>query len=234
MMRADGRGGPLLRVDGVSVHGRGAWPLRGVSLDVAAGEAFGVLGPRGSGKTLLLDVISGFLRPAQGHVVFLGEDLTRWPAHRIARAGIARTFQTAPVLDGAPVREAVRAAAVGRGLGARQIHEAIEQALALTGLEAVQYRPGTSLPPAEQRLLRLAMVAAAAPRLALLDEPLAGLAPAAAGRIVSVLRRLHGRGAALLVTAHDPASLRVVCSRAVLLRGGRIAGSGRPAEMDRD
>jgi ABC-type branched-subunit amino acid transport system ATPase component len=226
-------GGPLLRLDGVSVRAGTAWPLRDVTMEIGGGEAWGVLGPRGSGKTALLDVISGFLRPAHGRVLFLGEELTLRPPDRIARAGIARSFQTASGLDGGSVHDAVLAAAVGRRAGARETRDAVESALAATGLETVQYRPGASLAPVERQLVRLAIVAAAAPRLALLDEPLSGLAPAAAGRIVSALRQLHSRGIALLVTAHDPASLRVVCSRAVLLRDGRIAGSGRPSDMDR-
>ena len=83
------------------------------------------------------------------------------------------------------------------------------------------------------RLLCVARVAAAAPRLALLDEPLAGLAPGAAGRVVSALRRLHGLGTAMIVTGHDPASLRVVCSRALFLNDGRLAGGLCPGDLDR-
>ncbi|HEV2440433.1 MAG TPA: ATP-binding cassette domain-containing protein [bacterium] len=226
-------GGARLRLDGISVRGETAWPLRDITVDVAPGEALGVLGPRGSGKTALLDVISGFLRPARGRIVLDGEDITGWRAHRIARAGVARSFQAPPFLEGTMIHEAISAAAIGRGLTARATREAVRRALAITGLEARAYDTGAALGPAEQRLLTVARVAAAAPRLALLDEPLAGLAPGAAGLIVSALRRLDEFGITLIVTAHDPASLRAVCARAALLRGGRIVGAGRPAEIHR-
>jgi branched-chain amino acid transport system ATP-binding protein len=228
-----GDGRPVLRVEDVSVRRNIGWPLRDITIDVAAGEAVAILGPRGCGKSALLDVISGFLRPDRGRVMVTGTDVTRWAPHRIARAGIARSFQSASAFDAAAVRDAVFPAAVGRGLGARETREAMEEALAITGLDTVEDHPAASLGAVGQRLVCLARVAAAAPRLALLDEPLAGLAPGGAGRIVSVLRGLQAAGVALLVTGHDPASLRVVCSRAVLLRDGRIAGGGRPADMHR-
>ena len=224
---------PMLSVDGVSVRARGASTLSEITIDAAPGEAIGVVGPRGSGKTALLDVISGFLRPVRGRVVLNGEDITGRPAHLIARAGVARSFQTPLFLDGTAIHEAVAAAAIGRGLSPRKTREAVGRALAVTGLEAKAYDSGAALGPAEQRLLTLARVVAAAPRLALLDEPLAGLALEAAGLVVSALRRLHELGITLIVTAHDPASLRVLCSRAVLLRGGRIVAAGRPAEIRR-
>jgi ABC-type branched-subunit amino acid transport system ATPase component len=233
MMPAE-RGGerPLLRVEGVSVHHGGAPVLDDVTFDVAGGEAVAVLGQRGSGKTALLDLISGFLRPDRGRVTLCGQDISRWPPHRIARAGLARGFQNAPMLEADAAYDAICAAAAGRRLGRRETREAVEQALTLSDLHSVCSRgafPGVL----EQRLLRLACVAAAAPSLALLDEPLAGLAPPAAGRIVSVLRMLHDLGIALVVTGHDPAALRVICSRAVLLRDGRLTGGGRPLEMHR-
>jgi len=232
-MNAGGGDAPLLRLDGISVRAGNAWPLREITVEVPPGEALGVFGPRGSGKTALLDVISGFLRPERGRVVLDGEDITGWSVRRVARAGVARSFQTPPFLDGTMIHEAISAAAIGRGLCARATREAVGRALAITGLEARVYDTGATLGPAEQRLLTLARVAAAAPKLALLDEPLAGLAPEAAGLVVSALRRLDETGVTLIVTAHDPASLRAVCAYAVLMRGGRIVGTGRPAEIRR-
>jgi branched-chain amino acid transport system ATP-binding protein len=215
---------PLLRLDGVRVRAEGAWPVREFTIGVAPGEALGVLGPRSSGKTALLDVVSGFLRPERGRIALCGEDITGWAPHRIARAGVARSFQTPPFLDGTMIYDAVAAAAIGRGFSARRTRDAVGLGLAITGLAPKRYRTGAALEPAEQRLLTLARVAAAEPRLALIDEPLAGLAPEAAGLVISVLRRLHQIGTALIVTAHDAASLRVVCSRAVVMRDGRVVG----------
>jgi branched-chain amino acid transport system ATP-binding protein len=221
-MNAGSIGAPLLRLDAVAVRAEGARPLREFTIEVEAGEAVGVLGPRGSGKTALLDVISGFLHPQRGRITFGGDDITGWPARRIARAGVARSFQTPPFLDGTMIHDTVEAAAIGRGLGGREAREAVRRGLAITGLDTKMYCTGTALDPAEQRLLTLARVAAASPRLALLDEPLAGLAPEAAGLVVSTLRRLRDLGITLIVTAHDSASLRVVCSRTVVTRDGRI------------
>jgi branched-chain amino acid transport system ATP-binding protein len=234
MMPAARNAGPgLLQLDRVGVRSCGGWALEGMTLEVQAGEAIGVLGRRGSGKTALLDLISGFLRPRRGRLTFAGEDITRWAPHRIARAGVARSFQDAPEFDGLSVRDAVFAAAVGRGLERRGASLAVDTALVITGLAGEEDRAVAALGHAELRLLCVARVAAAAPRLALLDEPLAGLAPAAAGRVVSALRRLHGLGTAMIVTGHDPASLRVVCSRSLFLHDGRLAGGGRSGDVIR-
>jgi ABC-type branched-subunit amino acid transport system ATPase component len=214
----------LLRLDGVALRAGGGCPPREFTLDVDAGEAVGVLGPRGSGKTALLDVVSGFLRPARGRITLGGTDVTGWAAFRIARAGVARSFQTPRPPDGAAVDEALVAAAVGRRLSARELREAVGRGLAVTGLETMVRHNIATLSPAGRRLLSLACIVAAAPRLALLDEPLAGLDPDAAGVVIATLRRLRDLGITLVVTAHEASSLRVVCSRAVYLRGGRIAG----------
>lgn len=223
--------GPLLRLDGVVLPADGPRPERVFAVDVAEGEALGVLGARGSGKTALLDVISGILRPQRGRIMLGGTDITGWTARRIARAGVARTFQTPAPLDGTVIRDALAAAAIGRGLPRREARNAIGRGLAIAGLDAKMYLTGAALDRVEQRLLTLARVAAAAPSLALLDEPLAGLEPDGAGRVLSALRRLRDLGIALVVTAHDAASLRVLCDRAVLMRDGRIAAAGRPAEV---
>jgi ABC-type branched-subunit amino acid transport system ATPase component len=224
-------GSVLLRLEDVGARTDGGWVLRDVTLGVAPAEAVGLVGPRGSGKTALLDTVSGFLHPAQGRVSLAGYDITGWRPHHVARAGIARSFQTADSPEDTTVLEAVAESAIGRGLSARATRDAVRRALLLTGLDGAASEDAAALPAAERRLLALARVAAAAPRLALLDEPLAGLAPPAAGLIVSALRRLHEAGVALLVTAHNPASLRVLCSRAVVLRDGRITGGGRPTEI---
>jgi len=221
----------VLRLEEVAVRLGADWPLREVTLHLESGEAVGLVGPRGCGKTALLDAVSGFVRPARGRVWLAGHDVTGWPPQRLARAGVARSFQTPEALERVTVRDAVAEAAIGRGLNARATRDAVRRALVITGLDAAAGQDAASLPAAGRRLLALARVAAAAPRLALLDEPLAGLTANAAGLVVSALRHLHEIGVTLLVTAHDPASLRVVCSRAVLLRDGRIAADGRPSEI---
>jgi branched-chain amino acid transport system ATP-binding protein len=223
-MSTDAAGSPLLRLDGVALRADGGYPFREFTLDVAGGEAVGVLGPRGSGKTALLDVVSGFLRPVRGSIALGGTDITRWAASRIARAGVARSFQKPRFVDGAAVDEALLAAAVGRGLSAPELREAVGRGLTITGLETMVRHDIAGLDPAARRLLTLGCVVAAAPRLALLDEPLAGLSPDAAGMIIATLRRMRDLGITLLVTAHEASSLRVVCSRALFLRDGRIAG----------
>ena len=214
----------LLRLDGVVLRGGGGYPPRELTLDVAAGEAVGLFGPRGSGKTALLDAVSGFLRPVRGRIALAGTDITGWAASRIARAGVARSFQTPRSPDGAAVGEALVAAAVGRRLSARELREAFGRGLAVTGLETMAHHNVAALGPAARRLVTLACVVAAAPQLALLDEPLAGLGPDAAGLVIATLRRLRDLGITLLVTAHEASSLRVVCSRTVFIRDGRIVG----------
>jgi ABC-type branched-subunit amino acid transport system ATPase component len=223
-------GEPLLRLAGVVIPACGMRPRREFTADVRAGEAVALLGPRGSGKTALLDVVCGLLRPAAGRVVFHGEDITGRPTPRIARAGIARTFQTPPALGGTAVGEAVLAAAVGRRLRGRPRAQAVETGLAIAGLAPAPCSLDGPLDPAARHLVALGRVAAAAPSLALLDEPLAGVSRDHLGPVVGALRRLRDLGITLVVTAHDAGPLRAVCSRALAIREGRIieAEHGEP------
>ncbi|HUG64120.1 MAG TPA: ATP-binding cassette domain-containing protein, partial [Gaiellaceae bacterium] len=186
---------PLLEVRGVSLSFGGLRVLDDLDLVVGQGEIVSVIGPNGAGKTTLFNVVTGVYSPDEGEIVFEGESIVGLDPHRIARRGIARTFQTLRLFLNMTVKENVMAAAYGHTKAGvvrsvlrtpgmrreeREIERLAEERLAFFGARLVGYRwkqPAYSLSYANRRRLEIARATAARPRLLLLDEPAAGMNP---------------------------------------------------------
>ena len=179
-----GQGGRVLAGVGISQRFGGLAALTNVSVDVAAGEIVGLIGPNGSGKTTLFNTISGLIRPTSGHVRLDGGDITGLPAHRIARLGVGRTFQSPRLFAYLTIFQHVLLGARFRPRSAASLRtKASDEAEALRALELVglEHRadfPASREPTGRRKLVELAMVLAARPRVLLLDEPMAGSIPA--------------------------------------------------------
>ncbi|HZQ62718.1 MAG TPA: ATP-binding cassette domain-containing protein, partial [Casimicrobiaceae bacterium] len=195
---------PLLSVRGAQKSFHALRALQGVDLDVFEGEILGVLGPNGSGKSTLINVISGHYRADAGTIVFAGENIARWPAHRIARAGIARTYQIPRPFAHLTVRDNVALtaifgnAALSRDTARDTAHRWLEFT-ELSGLDHV--RPG-DLNLHETKFLELARALAARPRLLLLDEVLSGLTPTEIDEAVGLIRRIRDAGTTVVFVEH--------------------------------
>ena len=225
---------PLLQVQGLARAFGGLRAVDALSFDVAAGEIVGLLGPNGSGKTTALNLISGALRPDGGSVRFQGLELAGQPAHRIVRAGIARTFQLVRVFQSMTVLQNVQAGLMfgaSRGAGAGLDPGDAQLLLGQVGLAGQAARRADELTYIDQKRLELARALALRPRLLLLDEWLAGLNPSELVEGVALIRSLHARGMTVLMVGHVMDAIRTLCDRCVVMSSGARIAEGTPAEV---
>jgi len=224
----------LLQLDGLTRHFGGLRAVEDVSLNVGEGELLGIIGPNGAGKTTLFSLISGQLAPSSGRVVFDGQDITGWPAHKVAEAGLVRTFQlmrpfgSMSVLDNVAVASHAhhrsRTAARRHALGVlEQVHLAEDAR-----------RDSSSLSTAGLKRLELARALAMEPRVLLLDEVLAGLVPADRAPMIETLRALHADGLTILYVEHIMAAVMALSQRLLVMHEGRSLALGDPQEIIRD
>ena len=218
---------PLLQLYDVVRDFGGVRAVDGVSLSLAGGELRVLLGPNGCGKTTLFHIISGGLRPSAGRIELAGRDVTGWPPHRIARAGIARKFQVPTVFGELTVAENL---ALGRW---GSVHEASCIAdLERLGLSGKQHLLASSLSHGERQWLELGIALASQPRILLLDEPTAGMTFAEARKMGALLRNIAAEGnTAVFVIEHNIAFVeQLECAVTVLARG-KILMSGSLTEV---
>lgn len=221
----------LLELDGVHKRFGGLAAVRGVSFGLAAGETVGLLGPNGSGKTTVLNVISGALAPSAGVVRLRGAAISGLRPDRIARLGVARTFQLVRVLPSLSVRENVVA---GAAFGRRPAWGAAADARAATaltavGLDARAADRGGALTYIDQKRLELARALVAEPDLLLLDEWLSGLNPTELQAAIGLIAGLRDRGIAILLVEHIMDAVRALCGRCVVMNAGEVIADGPTA-----
>jgi branched-chain amino acid transport system ATP-binding protein len=243
-------GDALLEVRGLSKSFRGLQALTDFDLRLPAGTIHGVIGPNGAGKTTLFHVLSGFLQPSAGTIRFDGRDITGSPAYRVARLGIARTFQNIRLFGDLPVIDNVKAglqahaprSLIGTLLTSRAFRaqeldlttRAVEL-LALFGLELHRDRLARHLSYGDQRRLEIARAVATAPRILLLDEPNAGMNPVETQALLGLIRRIRDEQAiTVILVAHDIPLVMNLCDRIQVLNYGRIIADGDPAAVRSD
>jgi branched-chain amino acid transport system permease protein len=223
-----------LEVRDVTVDFGGFRALEGVSLEAGTYEVVGLIGPNGAGKTTLLNVITGLVAPTGGTVRIGGIDVTGAPAHRIARAGLARTFQNLRLFGGLTVRENLEVTALARARYRPGAHPPdIEALLAWAGLAgAAEDRRAAELDYGTQRRLELARAAALSPDFLLLDEPTSGMSDAESAQMIDHVRTTAASvGAGVVVIDHDLHFITNVCDRIYVLDQGRVIAHGTPAEI---
>jgi branched-chain amino acid transport system ATP-binding protein len=205
----------------------------GVTLSVRPGEIFGLLGPNGSGKTTVFNLIAGSHVPDRGAVYFGGREVTRLPPYRRAALGIGRTFQMVRAMAGLTVLENVAVARLYGRTPAAGISEARRDAadcLAFVGLTGAAGRPAGTLTLGERKTLEVARALAASPRLLLLDEPAAGLNPTEVGALLVLFRKIRAGGITIVIVEHNVGAIRELCDRVIVLNAGRAIAEGTPAE----
>src|ERR1700722_12945526 len=205
-----------------------------VSLEVAAGEAIGVVGPNGAGKSTLMRVISGMLRASSGELSFEGRSLTRLPAHRIVEAGIAHVPEHRRLFAKLTVEENLR---IGAFLPQARPHSAERSewvyALFPRLLERRRQLAGT-LSGGEQQMVAIGRALMSKPKMLLMDEPSAGLAPVVVEQVFALVRRIREEGFTVLIVEQNLRQVLDVVDRAYLLEVGRIRLSGSSAELKHD
>jgi branched-chain amino acid transport system permease protein len=225
-----------LVAEGIDVRFGGFVALAGAGVRVGPGEVVGLIGPNGAGKTTFFNVLTGLVAEDAGTVRLGDRDLTHEPPHRIARAGLARSFQNLRLFPTLTVRENVELAALS---ARRHRRDAIvvdpETLLADAGLTDVADRPAGTLDYGSQRRLELTRAAAMAPAFLLLDEPTSGMSDAESAAMVERVRATAARvGAGVLVIDHDLAFITRISDRVLVLANGRPLAEGTPAEVRAD
>jgi branched-chain amino acid transport system ATP-binding protein len=230
----------LLSVQGLSKRFGDRVVLQGVSFDVDAGEVHGIMGPNGAGKTTCFHTLTGKYRPDAGSVTFEGRDVTGLAPRRIARMGIARSFQLMNLFDDySALENATIATPEFRSRGFDALSEAWKpgaardraaQVLADVGLGGKEGVRAKDLAYGDRRALEIGVALAANPRLLFLDEPTAGLGAEGTERLRQLLGRLRGR-ITMVVVEHDMRFLMALADRVSVIHWGQVIARGTPAEL---
>ncbi len=239
-------GQPLLELKELKRHFGGVKAVDGVSLVVRDGHIHGLIGPNGSGKSTVVNVISGLYAPSSGQITLDGQSLPQGNLYRVARHGLARTFQNLQLFGELSALENVMVALadtyhlplplVVLGFGAREERHAQATALALlelVGLDGQARVKAKDLTYGAQRLLEIARALARKPRLLILDEPAAGLAHPDAARLTDIIRKVHARGMSIILIEHHMDVVTALCTTVTVLDGGKIIAEGSPEEVKR-
>ena len=239
----------ILEIRRLSKHFGGLAAVDSVDLEINESEIRGIIGPNGAGKTTLFNVISGFLAPTQGSVIFKGREITQLPVHSRVERGIARTFQLTNLFMELTVFEN---AYIGyhrnyrQGLLSQFLHTAAARSeyqicyqktaeiLRFMGLTEHQETLAKNLPFGHQRILGVCIALATKPSLLMLDEPVAGMNAEETMRMVELIRKIRDEGITILLVEHDMAAVMNLCERISVLDYGRKIAEGSPDEIKND
>ena len=222
---------PILAVESISKRFGGLLAVREASLKVESGSITAVIGPNGAGKTTLFALITGFLTPSGGRIVYLGADITGMPAHRLARQGIARTFQIVQPFAGLSVLENIAVGAHLHIAGRAAALAAAADVARLVGLDTMLEQPAATLTVAGRKRLELARALATSPKLLLLDEVLAGLNPSEIRDMVPMIRAIRERGVTILMIEHVMQAVMSLAEQVYVLVEGHTISQGPPATV---
>jgi branched-chain amino acid transport system ATP-binding protein len=214
-----------------------------LSLEVAKGELHAIIGPNGAGKTTLISQLTGQLSPSSGAIRFAGKDITRLPAYRRSRLGLARSFQITSLLSDFTAIDNVALAAQAHdghsfhfwanARGEKHLRDAARSALKRVGIEHRAEIVVSKLSHGEQRQLELAVALAARPQLLLLDEPMAGLGVTESAAMVRLLQELR-REVTIVLVEHDMDAVFALADRITVLVYGRVIASDVPSAIRKD
>lgn len=215
--------------------------LNGVTSAIEEGETRAIIGPNGAGKTTLINVVTGLLRATVGEIFLNGENITRLPAHSIARRGLIRTYQIASLFRELSVRDNLEVALVaGRKYGARYVGQRsaddvdAEHLIELVGLGPVARYRVINISHGDQRLLEVAVALAARPQVLLLDEPTAGMSPAETANFIRMMKSHLRRHYTVILVEHDMDVVMETADRITVLEGGAVLAEGGPGEIRGD
>ncbi len=224
----------MLEVTGLTKRFGGLLAVSEASLEVPEGQIVSLIGPNGAGKTTLFAVVSGFLKPDAGTIVFGGEDVTGLTPHRICGLGLVRTFQVAQPFAGLSVRENI---AVGAHNRLRRRREALSHAAEVAeriGMGDMLDQAAAALTVAGRKRLELARAIATGPRLLLLDEVMAGLNATEMAEIVATIRAIRESGVTIFLIEHVMQAVMALSDYIYVLNNGALLSEGQPAAVAAD
>jgi branched-chain amino acid transport system ATP-binding protein len=233
----------LLVTTGMSVTYGGVRAVNEVNITVHPNSLVGLIGPNGAGKTSFIDGITGFT-PTSGRIEFDGSDVSTAPAHRRARLGLGRTWQSLELFDDLSVRENLMVAAERQSVGgffADVLHPSrnrrlapVDAAFDVLGISALADTMPTELSQGQRKLIGVARALAAQPKLVCLDEPAAGLDSAESQQLGAQLRRMVDTGVTIFLVDHDMGLVLSVCDYIYVIEFGQLIAQGTPTEIRND
>jgi len=237
----------MLQVRGLGKKFGGFEAVSDLSFDLQAGEIMGLVGPNGAGKTTTFNLISGFLGPSAGSVVFRGDDITGKGPDQIARQGLVRTFQLNRLFSKLTVSDNVRngchqheRGGVRRfllpppGRERRRLDERVARIVETVGLTAQRDSLAEDLSYGDQKLLGIGIAVAARPELIMLDEPFAGMNPTETSRCSALVKHLVEEGMTIFLVDHNMRAIMGICDRVLVLNFGRKIAEGAPERIQSD
>ena len=239
----------MLEIEGLTKYFGGLAAVSGLDMSVNSGDIIGLIGPNGAGKTTVFNLITGFLHPTKGRVIFEGKDVTAKKPHSIADKGMVRTFQATNIFPDFTVLENIVLAChlkpkvgfwetVLHTRSSRRKEEDIlsraQTILELVGMEAMADIAARTLAHGHKRMLGIAIALAAEPKLLLLDEPSSGMNAEEVSETMRVINRLWQSGITILLIEHNMRAAMSLCQRIVVLNFGRKIAEGTPEEISRN
>jgi len=223
----------MLVIDGVSKNFGGLTALYEVSFEVEKGEIVGLIGPNGAGKTTLFEIISGFMRPTSGTVLFEGHRIDGLKPHQVLKRGVARSFQEVQVFPSFTAYKNILVSAL-HSSPMSEARKRTEEILELVGLSSKAKVPAPMLTLPDQKAVELGKILALEPRLILLDEVMAGLTEAEAENMIALIRRLWKQEITFLLVEHRMEIVTELCRRIVVLNFGTKIAEGATEEVMRN
>ena len=224
----------LLQVTGLTRRFGGLVAVNRLDFAVESGEIVGLIGPNGAGKTTVFSLVTGFLRPDDGHILFDGKALSGLSPHQICSRGMVRTFQNLKPFPRLTIRENVMVGALARTADRKLSARYVDEALELMGLPDMAHRMPNELPIGHLKMLEMAKVLATQPRLLLLDEPYAGLTPSEGAHFGDLLQRIRKKGVTICLIEHVMRFVMAVCDRIVVLHHGEKIAEGQATAIAND
>ncbi|MGE3976869.1 MAG: LPS export ABC transporter ATP-binding protein [Nitrospira sp.] len=217
-----------LRATGLIKSFRGRKVVKGVAVEVYAGEVVGLLGPNGAGKTTIFDMMVGLCQPDEGEITFIGESVTNLPMYKRARRGIGYLPQESSVFRRLSVEHNVLAILEMLGYARKERSKRVDALLEELDLIHIRKSMAYALSGGERRRLEITRALAATPSFMLLDEPFAGIDPIAVADIQQIITRLKGKGIGILITDHNVQETLSIVDRAYIINEGLILEAGPP------
>ena len=225
----------LLAVKGLTKYFGGLRAVHDLSFEIQQGEILGLIGPNGAGKTTIFNLITGFIPPDSGQVVFQGESITglKLP-HQVCLKHIGRTFQVVRPFKDMTVLENAMVGAFARVKNAREARKRALEILTFIGLAKQRDSLASSLTIANRKRLELARALATQPELLLLDEVVAGLNPKETEEIIGIIKKISNQGITIFMIAHVMKAVMALSHRIIVLHHGEKIAGGTPLEISRD
>lgn len=239
----------ILEVKGLSKHFGGLRAVDSVDISIDQGDIFGLIGPNGSGKTTFFNLVTGFLQPTTGQVLYKGELISKLKPHQVSQRGMARTFQQSSLFPNLTSRENIIAGRYLRTTSSiggsffhtnsyreeqRVVEQKATELLSFIGLEERADVLAKNLPHGEQRILEIAITLAEEPELILLDEPATGMNAIETAKVINLIQSIHQKGISFIVIEHHMRVIMGICNRIGVLNAGVKIAEGTPEEISKN